>query len=63
MLFNLFKTGFKYYIFGGETLLNIKDLNSIELEMDIKITRYSTLDLLIPYFDFIEVKDMPFFLS
>ena len=31
---------FKDYIFGGETWLNIKDLNIVEPEMDIKITRY-----------------------
>lgn len=31
---------FKDYIFGGETWLNIKDLNVVEPEMDIKITRY-----------------------
>lgn len=31
---------FKDYIFGGETWLNIKDLNSVEPEIDIKITRY-----------------------
>ena len=31
---------FKDYIFSGETFFNIKDLNSIEPEMNIKITRY-----------------------
>ena len=31
---------FKDYIFGGETWLNVKGLNGVEPEMDIKITRY-----------------------
>lgn len=31
---------FKDYILGGETWLNIRDLNGVEPEMDIKITRY-----------------------
>lgn len=31
---------FKDYIFGGETWLNIKNLNSVEPEIDINITRY-----------------------
>lgn len=31
---------FNKYIFGGETWLNVKGLNGIEPQMDIKITRY-----------------------
>lgn len=31
---------FKDYIFGGETWLNVRDLNGVEPVMDIKITRY-----------------------
>lgn len=31
---------FKDYIFGGETWLNVRDLNGVEPQMDIKITRY-----------------------
>ena len=31
---------FKDYIFGGETWLNVRDLNGVEPIMDIKITRY-----------------------
>ena len=31
---------FKDYIFGGETWLNVKGLNGVEPQMDIKITRY-----------------------
>lgn len=31
---------FKNYIFGGETWLNIRGLNGVEPEMNIKITRY-----------------------
>ena len=31
---------FKDYIFCGETWLNVKGLNGVEPEMDIKITRY-----------------------
>ena len=31
---------FKDYIFGGKTWLNIKGLNSVDPEIDIKITRY-----------------------
>lgn len=31
---------FKDYIFGGETWLNIEDLNGVEPKMNIKITRY-----------------------
>lgn len=30
----------KDYIFGGETWLNIRGLNGVEPQMDIKITRY-----------------------
>lgn len=37
---------FKDYIFGGETWLNVKGLNGVEPEMDIKITRYLKIDLL-----------------
>ena len=31
---------FKDHIFGGETWLNVRDLNGVEPVMDIKITRY-----------------------
>ena len=31
---------FKDYIFSGETWLNVKGLNGVEPEMNIKITRY-----------------------
>lgn len=31
---------FKNYIFHGETCLNVKGMNGIEPEMDIKITKY-----------------------
>ena len=31
---------FKDYVFGGETWLNVKDLNGIEPVLDIRITRY-----------------------
>lgn len=31
---------FNKYIFGGETWLNIKGMNSIEPQIDVKITRY-----------------------
>lgn len=31
---------FKDYIFQGETWLNVRDLNGVEPQMDIKITRY-----------------------
>ena len=31
---------FNDYIFGGETWLNVKGLNGVEPQMDIKITRY-----------------------
>lgn len=31
---------FKNYVFGGETWLNVKELNGIEPEINIKITRY-----------------------
>ena len=31
---------FNKYIFGGETWLNVKGLNGVEPQIDIKITRY-----------------------
>ena len=31
---------FKNYIFGSETWLNVRDLNGVEPEINIKITRY-----------------------
>ena len=31
---------FKDYIFGGETWLNVKGLNGVEPQIDVKITRY-----------------------
>lgn len=33
-------TDFNNYIFGGETWLNVRDLNGVEPQIDIKITRY-----------------------